>query len=247
MKLGRIHSTESFGTVDGPGIRFVIFFQGCPMRCRYCHNPDTWSQNGGTLRSAGELLAQYRRNRDFYTGGGLTATGGEPLAQPDFLLELFTLAKQEKIHTCLDTSGVTYRPGQPQPTMEAILSRTDLVLLDLKHMEPTAHKALTGHGNENILAFARHLADRGIPVWARHVLLPGLTDDRTQLEALGAFLATLDNVRALEVLPYHKMGIEKYRKLGIADPLADTPPATAAQTAAAREILLAAYRRNRGR
>lgn len=247
MTPGHIHSTESFGTVDGPGVRFVIFLQGCPMRCRYCHNPDSWDTGGGTVRSAESLLEEYRRNRDFYAGGGITVTGGEPLMQQHFVLELFTLAKKEGIHTCLDTSGVVFRPERPHGTLDRLMAHTDLVLLDIKHMEPSAHKALTGYGNGNILAFARYLDAQGVPVWVRHVLVPGLTDDRAQLEALGAFLATLDNVQALDVLPYHKMGVEKYRRLGLSDPLADTPPATAEQAAAARTILLAAYRRHRRR
>lgn len=245
MTPGRIHSTESFGTVDGPGVRFVIFMQGCPMRCRYCHNPDSWDTGGGTVRSAESLLEAYRRNREFYTGGGITVTGGEPLMQQHFVLELFTLAKKEGIHTCLDTSGVVFRPEQPHGTLDRLMAHTDLVLLDIKHMEPDAHTALTGHRNENILAFARYLDAQGVPVWVRHVLVPGLTDGRGQLEALGAFLATLSNVQRLDVLPYHKMGVEKYRRLGLPDPLADTPPATAEQTATARDILLAAYRRHR--
>lgn len=238
---GRIHSTESFGTVDGPGIRFVVFFQGCPLRCRYCHNPDTWRADGGTQMTADELLALYDKNRAFYKKGGVTATGGEPLMQPEFLAEFFEKAHEKGIHTCLDTSGATFDPARPE-TVDAVLDHTDLVLLDIKEVDAEAHRRLTGRRNENILAFARHLSGRGVPVWVRHVVVPGVTDSAEMHKALGEFLATLTNVKALDVLPYHTMGEAKYKALGIPYPLAGVPAAEKELAVAARRDILAAYR-----
>ena len=241
---GFIHSTESFGTVDGPGVRFVIFLQGCPMRCQYCHNPDTWQMNVGQRRSARSFIAEYQRNAAFYTKGGITVTGGEPLMQVDFLLELFALAKENGIHTCLDTSGITYRTGDGayQEKLERLMEMTDLVLLDLKHIDPAGHRALTGQDNGNILAFARYLAEKNIPVWVRHVVVPGITDEPDQLTRLGTFIAELPNVVSLDVLPYHVMGVSKYRQLGLSYPLEGVKAATRSQAMAARQIILAAYR-----
>ena len=244
---GFVHSTESFGTVDGPGVRFVVFLQGCPMRCQYCHNPDTWKMNTGSVRSAQSLIQEYERNKAFYSKGGITVTGGEALMQIDFLLELFTLARQKKIHTCLDTSGVTYRPGQSSynEKLDALMEVTDLVMLDIKHIDPEGHKVLTGHDNGNILAFAKYLEEKQIPVWIRHVLVPGITDDAALLTRLGTFLGTLSNVKALDVLPYHILGVTKYDQLGMAYPLKDVPPATKEQAANAKKIILTAYWKQR--
>ena len=240
---GYIHSTESFGTVDGPGVRFVVFLQGCPMRCQYCHNPDTWKMNAGSVRSAQSILQEYDRNKAFYSKGGITVTGGEALMQIDFVLELFTLAKAKGIHTCLDTSGITYRPGTSSynEKLDALMAVTDLVMLDIKHMDPEAHKSLTGHDNAGILAFAQYLAEKNVPVWIRHVVVPGITDDPGQLAKLGAFLGTLPNVKALDVLPYHIMGVSKYKELGIPYPLEGVEPATQKQAKDAKQIILAAY------
>ena len=244
---GFIHSTESFGTVDGPGVRFVIFLQGCPMRCQYCHNPDTWRMNTGQRRSAASLLRDYERNRQFYSKGGITVTGGEALMQIDFLLELFDLAKKQGIHTCLDTSGVTYRPGESDYNrkLDRLMELTDLVMLDIKHIDPEGHKVLTGHDNAGILAFARYLEEKKVPVWIRHVVVPGITDDAGLLTRLGQFLGTLSNVKALDILPYHVLGVSKYRELGIPYPLEGVEPATKAQAEEARKIILAAYRKTR--
>ena len=240
---GFIHSTESFGTVDGPGVRFVIFLQGCPMRCKYCHNPDTWKMTSGSVRSAQSLIREYERNRAFYTSGGITVTGGEALMQIDFLLELFGLAKQSGIHTCLDTSGVTYRPGESEYNrkLDALMALTDLVLLDIKHIDPEGHRDLTGQDNTNILAFARYLDEKNIPMWIRHVVVPGITDDPALLTRLGEFLGTLSNVQALDVLPYHIMGVSKYRELDIPYPLEGVEPATKKQAMTAKQIILTAY------
>ena len=244
---GYVHSTESFGTVDGPGVRFVVFLQGCPMRCKYCHNPDTWQMNTGTVRSAQSLIREYERNKAFYTKGGITVTGGEALMQIDFVLELFRLAQAKQIHTCLDTSGITYRPGQSpyNDKLDALMAVTDLVLLDIKHIDPLGHRELTGHDNSGILAFAKYLEEKDIPVWIRHVVVPGITDDPVQLSRLGAFLATLNNVKALDVLPYHVLGVSKYKDLNIPYPLADTPAATQQQAKEAKRIILTAYRKAR--
>ena len=244
---GYIHSTESFGTVDGPGVRFVVFLQGCPMRCQYCHNPDTWEMNAGTLRSAQSLIREYERNQAFYRKGGITVTGGEALMQIDFVLELFSLAKEKQIHTCLDTSGITYHPGTSpyNAKLDALMEVTDLVLLDLKHIDPREHKTLTGHDNAGILAFARYLAKKKIPAWIRHVVVPGITDDPGQLTRLGEFIGMLPNVTALDVLPYHVMGVAKYRELDIPYPLEGVPATTKAQAAEAKKTILAAYWRVR--
>ena len=244
---GFIHSTESFGTVDGPGVRFVIFLQGCPMRCKYCHNPDTWKMNAGSLRSAQSLIKEYQRNAAFYTNGGITVTGGEALMQIDFLLELFALAKENKIHTCLDTSGITYHPGNSgyNEKLDKLMTLTDLVMLDIKHMDPAGHQELTGHDNAGILAFARYLEEKNVPVWIRHVVVPGITDDPLQLTRLGQFIGTLSNVKALDVLPYHIMGVSKYKELDIPYPLTGVEPATQKQAKEAKQIILTAYWKTR--
>ena len=246
---GFIHSIESFGTVDGPGIRFVIFLQGCPMRCKYCHNPDTWKMGAGKRRSARSLMEEFNRRRIFYRNGGITVTGGEALMQIDFLLELFTLAKEENVHTCLDTSGITYRPGDSpyNHKLDRLMEMTDLVLLDIKHIDPAAHKDLTTHDNAGILAFARYLEEKRVPVWIRHVVVPGITEDEGSLTRLGEFIAGLRNVQALDVLPYHVMGVSKYRNLGIPYPLEGVPAATREQANRAKESILAAIRRARGK
>ena len=244
---GYVHSTESFGTVDGPGVRFVVFLQGCPMRCQYCHNPDTWKMNTGSRRSTQSLIQDYERNKAFYGKGGITVTGGEALMQIDFVLELFTLAKQKGIHTCLDTSGITYRPGASayNEKLDALMEVTDLVMLDIKHIDPEGHKVLTGHDNAGILAFARYLDQRQVDVWIRHVVVPGITDDETLLARLGTFLGTLSNIKALDVLPYHVMGVVKYEQLGVDYPLKGVPAATKDQAAKAKMIILAAYWKQR--
>ena len=244
---GYIHSTESFGTVDGPGVRFVIFMQGCPMRCKYCHNPDTWEMNTGTMRSAKSLIQDYQRNAAFYSSGGITVTGGEALMQIDFLIELFTLAREKHIHTCLDTSGITYHTGESsyKEKLDELMKVTDLVLLDIKHIDPKVHKELTGHDNGRILEFARYLAEKRVPVWVRHVVVPGITDDLEGLAGLGEFIGSLTNVKALDVLPYHVMGVSKYKELNIPYPLEGVEPATQEQAKKAREIILKAFRKVR--
>ena len=244
---GYIHSIESFGTVDGPGVRMVVFLQGCPMRCLYCHNPDTWAVSQGIRMSAPDIIRQYERNQAFYTKGGLTVTGGEPLLQVDFLLELFSLAKERGIHTCIDTSGITFQNSDDiyRGKLDQLLQLTDLVLLDIKHMDSACHQRLTGHGNAGILAFARYLAQQQIPVWIRHVLVPGYTDQESDLRNLGQFIASLSNVKALDVLPYHTMGVEKYKALGIHYPLSGVNAASTAEAARAKQIILESFKESR--
>ena len=244
---GFIHSTESFGTVDGPGVRFVVFLQGCPMRCKYCHNPDTWKPGRGSVRSAQSLIQEYERNKAFYAKGGITVTGGEALLQIDFLLELFALAKEKGIHTCLDTSGITYRSegSAYQEKLDKLMTMTDLVMLDIKHIDPEAHKELTGQDNKDILDFARYLARKNVPVWIRHVVVPGITDQEGPLTRLGQFLGGLNQVKALDVLPYHVMGVSKYKELGIPYPLEGVEPATRTQAIEAKKIILKAYRQTK--
>ena len=239
--MGYIHSLETFGTVDGPGVRFVVFFQGCPMRCQYCHNPDTWNMEDGNKMQAEEIIEKLERNRSFYTTGGITATGGEPMMQIDFLTELFTKAKEKGIHTCLDTSGIMYQKVDEEK-VEKLMQVTDLVMLDIKHIEDTGHKKLTGQSNANILAFARYLDAIGKPVWIRHVVVPGITFEETELTELGRFLKTLHNIEKLEVLPYHSLGEVKYENLGMDYILKGTPQLTKAEAKQAEEIIRAAMK-----
>lgn len=222
---GRIHSLESFGTVDGPGTRFVVFVQGCPMRCAYCHNPDTWPLSGGTMMEPEEIFEQYRRNKAFYKTGGITVTGGEPLMQIDFLIDLFTIAKREEVHTCIDTSGIAFNPKNEEllKKLDHLMTLTDLVMLDIKHIDPAKHRELTEQPNENILAFAAYLNEKNVDMWIRHVVVPGITDDDKYLFELGYFIGQFSNLKALDVLPYHTMGETKYKKLGLKYKLTGVP------------------------
>lgn len=237
---GYVHSIETFGTVDGPGIRFVIFMQGCPLRCRYCHNPDTWETSGGTKMTVEELLHQFQKNRAFYDKGGITVTGGEPLLQIDFLCELFRQAKERQIHTCLDTSGILYSSKETEyyKKLDALMENTDLVMLDIKHIDNAAHKELTGKGNEGILAFAKYLEGKNVPVWIRHVVVPGVNDQPEYLNQLGRFIGGLSNVKALDVLPYHTMGVDKYKRLGIEYSLAGVESMSKADALKAKEHIM---------
>lgn len=230
---GRIHSVETFGTLDGPGIRYVVFFAGCPMRCLYCHNPDTWSGDG-TLYTAEDLLAPMERGRPFYRSGGLTATGGEPTAQLPFLTELFEEAKSRGFHTCLDTSGILYREGE---AYDRLLSVTDLVMLDIKHTDEAGHRRLTGHSGEAPLRFLGRLGEMNIPVRLRHVVVPGITYDREELLALRRIAEGVKTLESVELLPYHTLGKAKYEKLGIPYPLANTPPLTGEELARAYAVV----------
>lgn len=237
---GKIHSLQSFGTVDGPGVRYVVFLQGCPMRCAYCHNPDTWAINAGEEYDAEYIIEQYHRNEGFYHEGGITVTGGEPLMQIDFLLELFTLCKRDNIHTVIDTSGITYTPGNKayNEKLDKLLTMTDLVMLDIKHIDPVKHEELTSQPNAGILAFAELLSEKNIPIWIRHVVVPGITDDEVYLKKLGYFIGGLKSLKALDVLPYHDMAIPKYESLGIDYKLKGVPPMDKAKTLELKKFIL---------
>ena len=234
--MGYIHSIQTFGTVDGPGVRFVVFFQGCPMRCQYCHNPDTWDMGDGKEKSVDEILEMFERNRSFYKTGGITATGGEPMMQMEFLIELFSKAKEMSVHTCLDTSGFTFQESE---RLERLMAVTDLVMLDIKHIDEDAHVDLTGCSNHNILAFAKYLDKIKKPVWIRHVVVPGITYQKEALEKLGQFLKTLSNVEKLEVLPYHTLGENKYDNMEIEYPLKGVPQLSKEEAMEAENIIRA--------
>lgn len=236
---GRIHSFESFGTVDGPGIRFVVFLQGCPLRCQYCHNPDTWGA-GGTEYSVEEVVNRVVRYRNYFgETGGVTVTGGEPLLQIDFVTELFTALKAKGINTCVDTSGITFRADN-QAVVEKhkkLLEVADLFLLDIKHIDDEACKKLTGQSNQNTLAFAKFLSDNGKKMWIRQVLVPGITDDEGSLRQTRQFIDGLQTVEKVEVLPYHTLGLVKYEKLGIEYPLKGLEAPSKEVVLRAKEIL----------
>ncbi len=245
---GRIHSLESFGTVDGPGTRFVVFVQGCPMRCAYCHNPDTWEMNGGTLMEPSYIIEQYERNSPFYVnGGGLTVTGGEPLMQVDFLIDLFTLAKEKNIHTCIDTSGIAYNPDNTEwlKKLDHLMTLTDLVMLDIKHIDPEKHKDLVKQPNTNILKFAAYLNEKKVDMWIRHVIVPGYTDDDKYLFELGYFIGQFSNLKALDALPYHTMGESKYEKLGMEYRLKGVPAMDKDVLIEKKEVILNGIRKRR--
>ncbi|MGL4737980.1 MAG: pyruvate formate-lyase-activating protein [Cellulosilyticaceae bacterium] len=217
---GKIHSIETCGTVDGPGIRYILFTQGCPLRCKYCHNPDTWKMADGKESDTDTLISDIVKYKPYmkFSGGGLTVSGGEPLLQPDFVKDLFMKCKAQDIHTCLDTSGfVKLEVADP------VLDYTDLVLLDIKSYNPDVFKDLTGVPLDPTLAFANHLKERNIPVWIRYVLVPNLTDDEKDIEELAKYLSTLGNVERLDILPFHKMGEHKWEVLGYEYELFDTP------------------------
>ena len=224
--LGRVHSVESFALVDGPGVRYAVFLQGCRMRCRYCHNPDTWDINGGQLLSADEVLQKALRFRPYWKQeGGITVSGGEPLLQMAFVTELFKKAKAQGVSTVLDTAGNPFTREEPFfSRFTALMRYTDLVLLDIKEISDARHRDLTGFGNGNILDMARCLDELEKPVWIRHVLVPGHSDFDEDLDALGAFIATLHNVQRVEVLPYHTLGTFKWENLGIPYTLGDVRP-----------------------
>lgn len=239
MTKGFVHSVESFGSVDGPGIRFLIFLQGCPMRCQFCHNPDSWKTGIGEERTADELLDQAERFRTYWgDNGGITVSGGEALLQIDFLLELFEKAKQRGIGTCLDTSAQLFTRKSPFfEKFERLMELTDTVLLDIKHIDDEEHRKLTRHSNANILDCARYLSEIDKPVWIRHVLIPGITDKDEYLVKLRDFLSTLHNIERIEVLPYHTLGVYKYEKLGIDYPLKGVQPPAAERVTNANDIL----------
>lgn len=234
-KYARIHSIESFGTVDGPGIRFVVFMQGCCLKCKYCHNRDTWNINGGTIISLNDLLNKIERYKEYIlpSGGGVTVTGGEPLLQAKFLINLFKELKSRGIPTAIDTSGMVSITDD----IKELLSYTDLVLLDIKHINSEKSKDLVGFSNEKELAFARYLSDNNIPVWIRQVVIHGFTDDEEDLLNLKDFISSLKNVKKVELMPYHELGKYKWENLGFNYELEGIPAATSQDIARVKKIL----------
>lgn len=238
--IGNIHSIETFGTVDGPGIRYVIFTQGCLLRCQFCHNADTWEIGTGKQMTVAQIIEDLTSYLPFIesSGGGITVSGGEPLLQIPFLIELFKECKKLGIHTTIDSSGGCYSSAPLfQEQLSELLKYTDLILLDLKHINRKKHIKLTGMANDHILEFARLLSERQIPVWIRHVLVPTISDDEQDLHELGDFISTLKNVKKLEILPYHKLGVYKWEALGLDYPLKDIEPPSDEKVEKAYQIL----------
>ncbi|WP_101773311.1 pyruvate formate-lyase-activating protein [Peptostreptococcus faecalis] len=233
MVKGRIHSIETFGTVDGPGIRYIVFTQGCPLRCRYCHNRDTWDPNLGKETTAEEIIEDALKYKTFFdsSGGGITISGGEATSQPEFIEDVFRLAKENNLHTCLDTNGIV----DIQKIM-GVLKYMDLILLDIKHMNPEKSRWLTGVSSEKAIKLAKDLDKLDIPVWIRHVLIPGISDDRENLIKLAELIKSLSNVQKFEFLPYHTMGKQKWLDLGKEYTLEDVPDATDEDVAKAKSI-----------
>jgi len=231
----KIHSVESFGTVDGPGIRFVIFMQGCMLKCKYCHNRDTWDICGGTLTSSDEILDKIERYKSYIlpSGGGVTVSGGEPLLQPKFLITLFKELRNRNIPTAIDTSGMVNITDD----IKELLTLTDLVLLDIKHINDEKSKELVGFSNKKELEFARYLSDNNIPVWIRQVIIPGITDNKDDLLELKDFINSLQNVQKVELMPYHELGKFKWQNLGLEYKLEGVPSATSKDIERVKEIL----------
>lgn len=219
MTIGKIHSIETCGTVDGPGIRFVTFLQGCPLRCQYCHNPDTWEPNKGMEYTPTDLVNEIVKYKSYmkFSGGGTTFTGGEPLLQAEFVKECFELCKKNGISTALDTSGFIFNDKAKE-----VLEYTDVVLLDIKNFDPDVFKKVTNVPLKNTLAFLDYLRDKGIKTWVRYVLVPGLTDNIDGITALANHLKAYPNVSRIELLPFHKMGEYKWEELGFEYALKDT-------------------------
>ena len=243
--LGHIHSTESFGAADGPGVRFIVFMQGCHMRCRYCHNPDTWKMDGGDEVTADEILKRALRFKPYWgKDGGITISGGEPLLQIDFVIELFKKAKELGINTCIDTAGNPFTKEEPFfSKFEELMKYTDLLLLDLKEINPARHKDLTGFDNSNIIEMAKYLSEINKPVWIRHVLVPEHSDFDEDLDALGDFIDTLSNVDRVEILPYHTLGKFKWENLGIPYTLESISPPSAERIENAKNRIHAGIRK----
>lgn len=239
MTLGKIQTIETFGAVDGPGIRYVIFLHGCAMRCRYCHNPETWCNDKFTPQSSEELIKKALKYKPYWKkDGGITVSGGEPLLQIDFLIELFTLAKKYNINTCIDTCGQPFSNNKDYlEKIDKLLELTDLFILDIKEMNNETHKWLTSKSNENILEFARYLSDHNKKMWIRHVLVPTITDKEDDLIKLKEFVNSLKNVEKFEILPYHTLGIMKYKDLGLEYTLNNIEEPSKEEVNRAKELL----------
>ncbi|MBQ8430881.1 MAG: pyruvate formate lyase-activating protein [Clostridia bacterium] len=237
---GRIHSFESMGAVDGPGLRFVIFMQGCPLRCAYCHNPDSWEFGKGEEKTVEQCFNEIVKYKNYFgEKGGVTVSGGEPLCQINFVIELFRKLKELNIHTCIDTSGITFDKNNSAVVQkfEELMQLTDLVLLDLKHINNNQHINLTGKSNQNPQDFARFLSAINKPVWIRYVLVPEINTQLEYLNQTKEFLNQLNNIEKIEVLPYHTMGVVKYEKLGIPYRLKDLRTPTKEEVELAKNIL----------
>ena len=239
MNIGKIQTIETFGAVDGPGVRFVIFLHGCSMRCRYCHNPETWCKNDFTPMSSEELIKKALRYKPYWKDDvGITVSGGEPLLQIDFLIELFTLAKQNNINTCIDTCGEPFR-NEPSflGKFNILMNLTDLFILDLKEINDEKHQWLTTKSNRSILSFAKYLDNNNKKMWIRHVLVPSITDDKNDLLEMKKFVNSLHNVTKFEILPYHTLGIIKYKELGVPYTLENIKEPTEDEVLKAKKIL----------
>lgn len=238
--MGKIHSVFSGGTVDGPGIRFVVFTQGCPLRCKFCHNPDTWKIGAGEERSVDDLIKEIVRYKNYFgSEGGLTISGGEPLVQLDFITELSKAAVKNGVNVAVDTSGYLFDETSPEKIkkFDELNKYVDLYLLDIKHIDDDKHRMLTGVSNKHTLAFAKYLSESGKKMWIRHVLVPGITDDDDALIRLKEYIDTLKTVEKVEVLPYHTMGVPKYEKLGIDYPLKGVEPPSKERVMNAKRLL----------
>lgn len=228
---GYIHSFETFGTKDGPGIRFVLFTQGCPLRCLYCHNPDTWKADESKYLLTPEEVFLEMEKVKMFTKGGITVSGGEPLLQAQFILELFKICKANGIHTAIDTSGIYLNEK-----VKEVLDYTDLVLLDIKHINPIKYKKLTNAPLESTFRFMEYLASIDKPVWLRYVLVPDYTDDENDLNEWAKYVSQYKNVERVDILPFHQMAIHKWEQLGIDYKLSDIQPPTQELTEKATSI-----------
>lgn len=233
MAVGHIHSVESMGLVDGPGIRCVVFLQGCHLRCQFCHNPDTWSIQGGETIDADSLMKKILRFRPYFecSGGGVTFSGGEPLLQTEFLLEMLKRCRKEGIHTVLDTAGAV------EGDFSEILDHVDLILLDIKHPQAKGYRWMTGHRIDFYEDFRRQLREHRVDLWARAVIIPGVNDNEDYIRELWEEVKRLPRVKKIELLPYHTLGVNKYHKMGIAYPLEGVMPMDRKKVARWQEVL----------
>ena len=230
--MGRIHSVESFGALDGPGIRYVLFLQGCPMRCAFCHNPDSWNAQGGEKVGSKAVVADILRYRNFIQKGGVTLSGGEPLMQPEFAASILEGCRENGLHTAIDTAG-----SVSLFHCRRAVDQADLLLLDIKAARDELFRKITGRGMDNTLDILQHCETTRKPVWIRHVLVPGYTLTEPHLHELGRLLRDFACIERVELLPFHKMGEYKWEALGYPYTLTDTQPPEAAEVARAQEIL----------
>lgn len=233
--MGLVHSFETFTTVDGPGIRFILFLSNCPLRCKYCHNPDTWACKGKEY-SVDDIVNEILKYKNYYKNGGVTISGGEPLLQIDFVIEIFKKLKKYNMHTAIDTSGITFNENQIEK-FDELNKYTDLYLLDIKEIDEKKHIKLTGKSNKNILEFAQYLSKNNKKVWIRHVIVPTINLDKDDLIKTKEFIDTLNNVERVDVLPYHTLGVHKYKELGLKYPLEGVRTPTSEEIKFAKEIL----------